>query len=134
MNWSQMTPREIKFRAWDGQCMIDWLTINQTAFNFKVDTPLLWKVFHDPHIIRMQFTGLHDKNDTPIYEGDILRHTYDDDYDDDVRIHVVRYGEWNCGCCDSIYGFNFGSWRSDEYEVIGNVFEHPHLLETENRQ
>lgn len=73
----------------------------------------------------MQFTGLHDKNGKEIYEGDIT----DDGYN---NIGVVKYGKYNCSCCDGVYGWYIdgGDIRSAEcfLEVIGNIYENADLL------
>jgi uncharacterized phage protein (TIGR01671 family) len=130
--------REIKFRAWDdrpnGKCMLDWITINQTAFNFKADRPLLWTIFHTPGIVLMQYTGLRDKNGKEIYEGDIVKFYKNER-------HYVGEIKFENGCFDIIaYAPEPKSWRGKVFvggilrgfqsvEVIGNIYEHPELLE-----
>jgi len=92
--------REIKFRGWFEDIGMQPITDIETSCTL------------------MQYTGLKDKNGLEIYEGDVLS------YADGVRRFVV---EWQGNYPDFNYGWNFGN-RSD-FEVIGNVYEHPHLLD-----
>jgi len=78
----------------------------------------------------MQYTGFKDKNGKKIYEGDILRNPLHWD----IRIEYekgsfmvrdldrVRYNNLICDC--PIYRFDLFDW-----EVVGNVYENPNLLE-----
>lgn len=81
--------RTIKFRAWDtiGKKMYmpdatDWEQIhiqldgeiNEAVFAGYYNT--LYRTDITSRIILMQFTGLHDKNGTEIYEGDVARVRY----------------------------------------------------------
>jgi len=73
----------------------------------------------------MQSTGLLDKNGKEIFEGDIVKN----------EINEVGYIEWSkCrfNFCDSVghfYLFSIGARQP--FEIIGNIYEHPHLLEEE---
>lgn len=71
-----------------------------------------------------QCTGLKDKNGKLIYEGDIVATQSSSGVYYDKG--VVKYGEFNCSCCDGVYGWYFdnGDIRSYEYyEVIGNIHQ-----------
>jgi uncharacterized phage protein (TIGR01671 family) len=74
-------------------------------------------------------TGLKDKNGKLIYEGDIVVQVYYNGLMGSKAI--VKYGEFNCSCCDGVYGWYFdnGDIRLVEYyEVIGNIHENGDLL------
>ena len=50
---------------------------------------------------------------------------------------IVKYGEFNCSCCEGVYGWyvDGGDIRNIEsHEVIGNIYENPELLEVENEK
>jgi len=79
-----------------------------------------------------QFTGLTDKNGREIYEGDILKFTYEDE--DFITSPVY----WELKICSWVMGLSLGyivpedlflqSDFKDAYEIIGNIYENPELL------
>ena len=78
-----------------------------------------------------QFTGLTDKYGKKIFEGDILR-SWSEFRGAYFYQGVVEYGEFNCSCCEGVYGWYLrdGDIRSIEnYEVCGNIHDNPELLE-----
>lgn len=79
-----------------------------------------------------QFTGLTDKNGKKIFEGDILATKL---FGEHIDKGVVRYGNYNCSCCDGVYGWyvDGGDIRDAEEigEVIGNIHDNPELMEVE---
>lgn len=86
----------------------------------------------DPNTLG-QYTGLDDKNGKKIFEGDIL--AYYSDYRNETDIEgVVRYGNFNCSCCDGVYGWyvDGGDIRyldgHASLHIIGNVHGNPELL------
>lgn len=116
--------REFKFRFWDGDSLrySDDFNSFEAFFAFADD-----KGYEDFRNIWQQFTGLLDKNDKEIYEGDI------------IEFHRTPSGQ---GREFYFVDFEKGSFRfknkytnipirwdySIEWEIVGNIFENPELL------
>ena len=109
--------REIKFRYWETD--FKRMTIADGNNTFEL--------FEQNSYPVMQFTGLKDSKGVEIYEGDILvcREMHDSNLDywqnnEAVPFEVVWCETgWVIPARDELMNF----------EVIGNVYEHPHLLE-----
>lgn len=72
-----------------------------------------------------QYTGLADKNGTKIFEGDIVKRfwfgkmcIYQIDYDNGLASFIGRAG----------MKFTTFDYDSEEFEVIGNIYDNPELL------
>lgn len=130
--------REIKFRAWD---IKDRRMIQSYAHGGINNRLYIVSQADDAESIElMQYTGLKDKNDKEIYEGDIISVFYASSVELDCWKAVVKW----CGVNPAFVLERVNSrFLSDiEYDfvkcgllellVIGNIYENPELLEAKN--
>ncbi len=131
--------REIKFRAWDKKTKSMISEVYEIGFGDR-HSPETWLVGDDRQTDSfelMQFTGLKDRNGKEIYEGDIVRLieavkiVHEPEFE---QINFIGKIEWdNEGADYNIIGNNEDDFRGlgngrQEIEVIGNIYEHKHLL------
>ena len=78
-----------------------------------------------------QYTGLTDKNDTKIFEGDIVRYVIVDiDGSEDAYIGAICFEPEKVGFAikrDDYRAFFVNSWLID-IEIIGNIYDNPELM------
>ena len=136
--------REIKFRGKridNGEWVYGYVIYNQWHNTYKIDTGLygIPSATVDPETIG-QYTGLKDRDGKEIYEGDLLRRI--NHYVGEKPYYTVHEVAWTTKYC-AWYCFHTKNERSElitgncflyaylsgsEYEVIGNIYEHPELL------
>lgn len=136
--------RPIKFRAWQKHHNKMHYNVNlyQMGNREVCRAQLDNKTFMDTvdlTCILMQFTGLHDKKGKEIYEGDIcqimMRKKYGHQSEGLATVGAVEFGAVYVRE-DTLYAFDTFhiDSRSIRYllghdlEVIGNIYEHSHLL------
>ena len=117
--------REIKFRAWDD---IRNKFILPKNLVYRLDGHLFDRELDEEehNVELMQFTGVKDKNDKEIYEGDIVE--FYDPYTKSQHITEVIWDDNNCRYAMKYTFVDFDFLITDEIEVIGNIYENPELL------
>lgn len=106
------------FGIWEERYIL-WGMTNDIAERFEVDPSTI-----------CQCTGLRDKNGNLIYEHNIAKAKYSDGFEEITEVAYSKNGyspylnEYECeGCCCHC--------EVTEIEVIGNIFDNPDLLESE---
>lgn len=116
--------REIKFRAW----INEWRRESHTRiWEDQQKEDASWMQYFKKNKIEpcnddcilMQYTWLKDKNGKEIYEGDIVKNEYGEnfktEYLDWMVLPFVRFPEYKC------------EWTWD-CEIIWNIYENPELI------
>lgn len=126
-----------KFRAWDKKCnemFKDTFAITESGQVIIVEQKSVFDapdyVFTDDLII-MQSTGLFDKNGNEIFEGDIVRISMRIGKRTTTSIGTVEFDKFEvCFIIQNELGGHYVTMFHVRYfEVIGNIYENPELLE-----
>jgi len=118
-----------KFRAWDNwrkrMSVVDRIYTDTKGVRLYDDFGEYWRDFRDAKL--MQSTGLKDKNDKEVFEGDIVKMSKDV-YSEPTYYEVVRHRGGAYRLESKQHGCEL--WlRHTDCEVVGNVYENPELLE-----
>ncbi|PKE66685.1 hypothetical protein CW674_01120 [Macrococcoides caseolyticum] len=121
-----------KFRAWDKEDE-SWIDIKSLGMMEGEITTLEEWDDDLPYFIEdlgktwelMQATGLHDENKEEVFQDDIVWHDQNEEYGV-VEINEAKFViRWQDGYSEDL------SERIDLLEVVGNIYEHSHLLDVE---
>lgn len=114
--------REIKFRVWTNGKMTN--VEHPESIEYYGGRLTFWDQQNhscDLDAIIMKWTGLKDKNNNPIYEGDIVQ--YENKADSVEWVSENDGYDYTGWCCNSV-----GYSQISEGEVIGNKYNNPELL------
>lgn len=109
------------------------LPIDETSFYNGI--PIIKNFIEVKEETLGQYTGLKDKNETKIFEGDILRLP---SYLFDGELCVCVYHDTKCGIGFELIEsrkYNIGhdycilSDEWEDFEVVGNIYDNPELLQ-----
>lgn len=130
--------RDIKFRAWDkrsNKMLNNIITLHLDIKKVEnADTTWNW---YKNEVDLMQYTGLKDKTNKEIYEGDVLMQ-----YDGTKRVVGFKHGSFvytnipklnQAHNTFSMFWTEFENRISEEWEIIGNIYENPELLNSQNK-
>lgn len=142
--------REIKFRAWDKKSkkmrQVTEIVFN-TGFYLEPDdntVKLIWvkgqdiienkeiQLKRENDFILMQYTGLKDKDGKEIYEGDYIEYeTEGEIYGKGIVKYSEKYAQYvlvGTGTAKDEFE-PLGDYNMEVYEVRGNIYDNPELLE-----
>lgn len=126
--------RIIKYRFWlkKEKMMSDWETAKKECNRLSL--------FEMDNFIPLQFTGLCDRVGVEIYEGDVVKGNHKDNFvivelcGGPQLLNAKYYGQkYNELIAMPTCEVQTASWLN-ESEVIGNIYEHGHLLKERSNE
>lgn len=125
--------REVKFRGKSKYPLAkgdNWITSSDVYINYEDELAFLDAIEVYFESVG-QFTGLKDKNGKDIYEGNICE-TGTTDEVDNVDVVKFKNGSFQFFDIEGDLGpINVGDKYMVTVEVVGNIYEHSHLLEAD---
>lgn len=121
--------REINFRCFDkeNKKMQDVRKLIFEDGEIYIVPEMYNDLFTTNEFVLMQYTGLKDKNGKEIYEGDVIKTSID--LIGIVKFDTGYYFEWIVDDKISMWNKDIKVWLEWGFEVIGNIYENPELLE-----
>lgn len=124
-----------KFRAYlkDTQKMVTTIFYDST-YGWQASDGSVQYTFPSEYAALMQCTGLKDKNDKLIFEGDIVRilHTgWKEDWIGAITLVQTNYNKFGYLLKRPDGGITHNILQKDRTVVIGNIYENPELMEQE---
>ncbi len=136
--------RTIKYRAWDSE-------EERMVYSDAGEDDYIWQLDYDGLVLLrhetdneenhfypkieapfMEYSGLQDKNNKDIYEGDITRVWGGDDCDIETNIiRIIKFDEYELGYeCNTPGGDECKLTKANRHqlEVIGNIYENQDLI------
>lgn len=143
--------REIKFRAFNVEnkemLEVENLYFNEMTNEVEIRTTMYSDYFNDAEMMLMQYTGLNDKNGKEIYERDIVKDLTETSLANTYIViyswaafrliptydykQYLEYEKQNSMYANSNYRNTTRKFArsTEKFEVIGNIYENPELLE-----
>lgn len=126
-----------KFRAW--YTPFKGKKFGQEMIHGRAGSLISHAEMSPDNYVLMQSTGLKDKNGVEIFEGDLVKVSVDNGFDYLFEeLSIVKPSKFHSGLVCSLksheaeYRIIHAEILGYEYEVVGNIYENPELLEQAN--
>lgn len=123
--------REIKFRSWNGEKMVYSDEYEEEHYGFQLSNFFEFEVGGEYE----QFTGLKDKNEKEIYEGDVIKQRNNGF----IMLVEFQHGSFILINKQKTFSYPLG-WQTDyesdemdwadldDVEIVGNIHQNPELI------